>query len=73
MQDVARKFAREEIIPVAAEHDKTGKYPWDLVKKAWNIGLLNKHIPEHCGMYMYMRTYLTYVNKIEYCCGGKTK
>ncbi|XP_012228768.1 medium-chain specific acyl-CoA dehydrogenase, mitochondrial [Linepithema humile] len=49
MQDLARKFTREEIIPVAAEHDKTGKYPWDLIKKAWNIGLLNKHIPQHCG------------------------
>jgi hypothetical protein len=26
-QDLARKFALEEIIPVAAEHDRTGKYP----------------------------------------------
>lgn len=26
-QDLARKFALEEIIPVAAEHDVTGKYP----------------------------------------------
>lgn len=25
LQDVARKFAREEIIPVAAEHDRTGE------------------------------------------------
>ena len=24
-RDVARKFAREEIIPVAAHHDKTGE------------------------------------------------
>lgn len=49
MQDLARKFTREEIIPNAAEYDKTGKYPLDLIKKAWNLGLLNKHIPEHCG------------------------
>lgn len=27
IQDMARKFTREEIIPVAAEHDRTGKYP----------------------------------------------
>lgn len=26
-QDLARKFALDEIIPVAAEHDRTGKYP----------------------------------------------
>lgn len=49
MQSLARKFAREEIAPVAAKHDKTGEYPWDLVKKAWELGLINHHIPEHCG------------------------
>jgi acyl-CoA dehydrogenase len=27
IQEMARKFALEEIIPVAAEHDRTGKYP----------------------------------------------
>jgi len=30
---MARKFAREEIAPVAAHHDRTGEYPWALVKK----------------------------------------
>ncbi|XP_054010207.1 medium-chain specific acyl-CoA dehydrogenase, mitochondrial-like [Hylaeus anthracinus] len=49
MQDLARKFTREEIIPVAAEYDRTGKYPWDIVKNAWSLGLLNKHIPQYCG------------------------
>lgn len=49
MQELARKFTREEIIPVAAEHDRTGKYPWDIIKKAWSLGLLNKAIPQHCG------------------------
>lgn len=48
-QDVARKFAREEIIPVAAELDKTGAYPMDIVKKAHSIGLLNSHIPADLG------------------------
>lgn len=49
MQQLARKFAREEIIPVAAEYDKSGKYPWEIFKKAWEIGLVNSHIPAHCG------------------------
>lgn len=51
MQDLTRKFVREEVIPVVAEYDRTGKYPWDLVKKAWSLGLLNKHVPQHCGMF----------------------
>lgn len=50
-RDLARKFAREEIIPVAAEYDRTGQYPWDIIKKAHSVGLLNGHIPEHCGNY----------------------
>lgn len=48
-QEVARKFARDEIIPVAAHHDRTGEYPWDMIKKSWELGLLNVHIPEHLG------------------------
>lgn len=49
MQSVARKFSREEIAPVAAHHDKTGEYPWDLVKKAWELGLINHGIPADVG------------------------
>ncbi|XP_072931022.1 medium-chain specific acyl-CoA dehydrogenase, mitochondrial isoform X3 [Epargyreus clarus] len=49
LQDLARKFTKEEIIPVAAQYDKTGEYPWPIVKKAWEVGLMNGHIPEHCG------------------------
>ncbi|CAH1366629.1 hypothetical protein MTP99_007941 [Tenebrio molitor] len=48
-QELARKFAREEIIPVAGEYDKSGKYPWDIIKKAWSLGLMNGHIPEDLG------------------------
>nr|XP_028688241.1 medium-chain specific acyl-CoA dehydrogenase, mitochondrial isoform X2 [Macaca mulatta] len=48
-QATARKFAREEIIPVAAEYDKTGEYPVPLIRRAWELGLMNPHIPENCG------------------------
>ncbi|CAF4746604.1 unnamed protein product [Pieris macdunnoughi] len=49
LQELARKFTREEITPVAAQYDKSGEYPWPIVKKAWELGLMNGHIPEHCG------------------------
>ncbi|XP_030044896.1 medium-chain specific acyl-CoA dehydrogenase, mitochondrial-like [Microcaecilia unicolor] len=48
-QATARKFAREEIIPVAAQYDKTGEYPVPLIKRAWELGMMNGHIPENCG------------------------
>ncbi|XP_076248998.1 medium-chain acyl-CoA dehydrogenase [Calliopsis andreniformis] len=49
MQELARKFTKEEIIPAAPKYDKSGEYPWDIIKKAWSLGLLNKHIPQFCG------------------------
>ncbi len=50
VQELARKFAREEIIPVAAHHDRTGEYPWELIKKAHSLGLMNGHIDAEFGM-----------------------
>jgi hypothetical protein len=50
IQELARKFTRDEITPKAAEYDRTMEYPWDLIKKAWALGLINVHIPKHCGM-----------------------
>ena len=32
-QDLARKFAAEEIIPVAADYDRSGEYPHDIFQK----------------------------------------
>ncbi|XP_069364947.1 medium-chain specific acyl-CoA dehydrogenase, mitochondrial isoform X3 [Maniola hyperantus] len=49
LQELARKFTREEIIPVAGQYDKSGEYPWPIIKKAWEVGLMNGHVPEHCG------------------------
>lgn len=48
-QETARKFTREEIIPIAAKHDKNNEFPWDLVKKAHSLGLMNGHVPEKYG------------------------
>lgn len=52
-QELARKFAREEILPKAAHHDKTGEFPWDIIKKAHEVGLMNCHIPQEYGVYLY--------------------
>ncbi|TKY85020.1 hypothetical protein EX895_006100 [Sporisorium graminicola] len=48
-RDLARKFAREEIIPNARHHDQTMEYPTEILKKGWEVGLLNTHIPEEYG------------------------
>ena len=49
LQDLGRKFTAEYITPNAAHHDRTGEYPTEILKKAWEAGLLNGHIPEAYG------------------------
>jgi acyl-CoA dehydrogenase len=49
LQELARKFAREEVIPKAATHDQTGEFPHETVRKAWEIGLMNTHVPTEYG------------------------
>ena len=49
LQELARKFAKEEIIPKAAHHDESGEYPREIAKKAWELGLMNTHIPQEYG------------------------
>nr|XP_057918118.1 medium-chain specific acyl-CoA dehydrogenase, mitochondrial [Doryrhamphus excisus] len=48
-QQLARKFACEEIVPKAADYDKSGEYPMAIIKKAWALGLMNSHIAEDYG------------------------
>jgi acyl-CoA dehydrogenase len=49
VQQLARQFSRSEILPAAAHHDKTGEYPWEIIKKAHSLGLMNHHIAEEFG------------------------
>eukprot|EP00758_Cryptobia_borreli_P010022 Tbor_TRINITY_DN5529_c1_g1::TRINITY_DN5529_c1_g1_i1::g.12919::m.12919/K00249/ACADM, acd; acyl-CoA dehydrogenase len=49
MQQTARKFAREVVAPQAAELDRTMAYPKEIFDKAWELGLINMHVPEYAG------------------------
>jgi len=45
----AREFTRKEIIPRASHHDETGEFPKDILKRAWETGLMNIEIPDAYG------------------------
>lgn len=49
LQELAREFAQNEIAPIAPQLDKTGEYPFALLKKAHSLGLLNLTIEEEYG------------------------
>src|SRR4051812_50198803 len=46
---MAHDFAANEIRPVAWEFDKDGTWPEAVLKKAWELGLMNSHIAEEYG------------------------
>ena len=48
-QNLARDFARDEMMPLAAQYDKSGEFPQDIFQKAWELGLVNTHIPQEQG------------------------
>jgi acyl-CoA dehydrogenase len=49
IQELALKFARNEMIPVAQEYDEKGKFPMEIFEKAWSLGLINACIPPEYG------------------------
>ncbi|XP_013868474.1 medium-chain specific acyl-CoA dehydrogenase, mitochondrial [Austrofundulus limnaeus] len=70
-QQLARKFAREEMIPVAPAYDRSGEYPFPIIKKAWELGLVNGHIPqEYGGMGLPIFDSCLITEELAYACTG---
>jgi acyl-CoA dehydrogenase len=49
LRRLARRFTQQEILPVAAAYDRSGEYPWEVIKKGYEVGLLNESIPSEYG------------------------
>src|SRR3989441_1140904 len=49
LRALAHEFAEKEIVPKAPHHDQTGEFPRDICRKAWDLGLMNTHVPEAYG------------------------
>ncbi len=47
--EMARRFAKERIIPVAAEADRLGEFPKGVFEAAWEAGLVNVLVPQEYG------------------------
>ena len=48
-RDLAREFAKNEIRPVAAQLDEQEKFPTEVCRKGWELGLMNVHVPKEYG------------------------
>src|SRR3989304_2274459 len=49
LKETARRFAVEEMIPVASRYDEEQRFPEDVARKAWELGLMNLELPRDLG------------------------
>lgn len=49
IRELAHDFAEKEIRPVAWEYDRDSTWPADVIQKAWEVGLMNVHLPAELG------------------------
>lgn len=71
MRDMFRKFAKNEVEPIAAETDKTHQFPMENFKKMASLGLTGLPIPEEWGGAG--ATYLDFamfVEELAKCCAS---
>ena len=49
LREMAHDFAEKEMRPVAWEYDKEGTWPEEVLRKAWELGIMNSHVSEEYG------------------------
>ena len=73
LQDLARKFARAEMAPHSAECDRSGRFPIEVYKKAWELGLMNLNVPtEFGGSGLTLTQQCLIVEELARACAGMT-
>ncbi len=49
LQEKVRDFAQREMIPNARKYDESAEFPWEVVKKAYDEGLMNGPVAKELG------------------------
>ncbi len=49
IQEAARDFAQNEIVPIAAEFDRSGEFPIETIRKAGELGFMGVEVPPEYG------------------------
>jgi butyryl-CoA dehydrogenase len=71
IRDTTREFAAREIAPKAAELDKTGRWPTEILAQMAELGLLGVAIPEeHGGAGMDALSYALAVEEVSHACAS---
>ena len=67
----ARDFTKKEITPVAGKFDESGEFPRDILKRAWETGLMNCEVPEaYGGLELGCHDHCLIQEEVAYGCAG---
>ena len=73
LRNLAAKFAKEEMAPKAAECDRSGRFPEEIYRKAWELGLMNLNVPtEYGGSGLALLDQCLITEELGRACGGMT-
>jgi alkylation response protein AidB-like acyl-CoA dehydrogenase len=68
---MVREFAREEILPTAAERDRTKEFPKEILRKMGELGLLGMNVPqEYNGAGVDSVSYSVALQEVAYVCAS---
>jgi len=68
---MVRDFARESILPTAAERDRTGEFPAENLRKMGELGLMGMNVPpEYNGAGVDTVSYSLAMQEIAYACAS---
>jgi alkylation response protein AidB-like acyl-CoA dehydrogenase len=71
IKELAAKIAKEKIEPVAAHHDETGEFPWEIVKILAQADLFRVFVPEeYDGLGGGIVEMCIVVEELSKACGG---
>jgi acyl-CoA dehydrogenase len=73
LKETARRFAVEEMIPVAGRHDDQQIFPEGIARKAWELGLMNIEVPRELGgLGLGVLDACLLLEELNYGCAGMT-
>jgi len=73
LKELARRFAADEVIPVARQFDEEERFPEEVCRKAWELGLMNLEVPkEFGGAGLGVLDTILILEELNYGCAGIT-
>lgn len=49
LKELVKKFSEKEILPIASKFDESGEFPFGVIKKAHELGIMNGVVPQKFG------------------------